>query len=231
MKDSERRKYEMFARVREFGAARAGEFAAGSLGSELFAGIGGVVEELNTHGGRQTSSASAAVQGTTGREGARTALREDLEAISRTARAMAFDTPGLEDRFRLPRSNRNDQTYLNTARAFLADAEPLKAEFIRHELPADFLEDLRSDIEDFEQAIAGQNLSAEARTASVSAIEAAVERGAVIVRQLDAVVRNKYRDDSATLAAWVLASHTERPPRTSRRQQPPQSPTTTTPQQ
>lgn len=221
MKDSERRKYEMLARVRDFGAARAGAFADGSLGKELFDGLDGVVGELDAHAGRQSSSASAAAEGTTSRASARAALREDLEAISRTARAMALDNPGLEDRFRLPRNNRNDQTLLSAARAFLSDAEPLKAEFIRHELPADFLDDLRADIEDFEQAITSQNRSAEARTAATSAIDAAIERGTNIVRQLDAVVRNKFRDDPATLAAWVMASHTERAPRAKKRQPPP----------
>jgi len=33
------------------------------------------------------------------------------------------------------------------------------------------------------------------------------------VRQLNAVVRNKYRDDAAKLAGWTSASHVEQPRR------------------
>jgi hypothetical protein len=38
-------------------------------------------------------------------------LREDLEAINRTARAMAVDVPGLDDKFRVPRNNPRSATY------------------------------------------------------------------------------------------------------------------------
>ncbi|HJR05797.1 MAG TPA: hypothetical protein VJ842_00770 [Pyrinomonadaceae bacterium] len=213
MKDSERRSFEMLLRVRDFGSTHTDAFAEGSRGRELFAVVNQIVGQLETHGAAQSSNLSAGAQGTRGRAGARAELREDLEAISRTARAMSFDTPGIAERFRLPRGNRNDQQLLNTARAFATDAATFRAEFIRHELPADFLEDLNADIDDFEEAITAQNHSKEARVAATEAIDTAVDRGADAVRQLDAVVRNKFRDDPATLAAWTSASHVERAPR------------------
>jgi len=37
----------------------------------------------------------------------RAALRDDLEAINRTARATADDVPGIDDKFRIPRIVRN----------------------------------------------------------------------------------------------------------------------------
>lgn len=167
----------------------------------------------------QTSSRGASSQGTMSKAAARSALREDMETISRTARAMAFDSPGLDERFRLPRGN-NDQSLVSAARAFLKDAEPLKAEFIRHELPAGFLDALRDGIEEFERASASQNNNRVARVAATSAIDAAIERGIVTVRQLDVVVRNKFRDDPSTLAAWTSASHTERTTRARKPAQP-----------
>lgn len=219
MKNTERRKYEMLSRVRDFGASRAASFPAGTRGGELFARLAAVVAELESHAEAQTSRRSAASQGATSKDAARAALRESLEAVSRTARAMAFESPGLDERFRLPRGN-NDQSLVSTARAFLTDAEPLKAEFVRHELPADFLDTLRVRIEEFERASASQNNNRDAHVAATSAIGAAVERGVVIVRQLDAVVRNKFGDDAATLAAWTSASHTERTPRARKTAQP-----------
>jgi hypothetical protein len=214
MRDVERRRFEMFVRVRDFGATLAASFAAGSRGSELFATLDGVVEELETQAAAQSSGASAGAQGTVSRAEAREELREDLEAISHTARAIPFDTPGLQERFRLPRGNRNDQQLLTTARAFASDAAPHKAEFIRHEMPANFLEDLDADIEAFESAITDQNRNRVARVSATEAIDAAITRGVEAVRQLDAIVRNKFRNDAATLAAWTSASHTERAPRT-----------------
>lgn len=222
MKDTERRRYEMLVRVRDFGTAHAAAFAAATRGGELFAALDAVVKELDGHAQAQTSGQSAASQGTTTRAVARAALRDDLEAISRTARAMAVETPGLEDRFRPPRGN-NDQTLISTARAFAADALPLKADFIKNELPADFLEDLNDDIKAFEQAITGQNLSADTHVAATQAIDEAVDRGLNTVRQLDAIVRNKFTNDPATLAAWLSASHVERAPKPKKAEPPPPS--------
>jgi hypothetical protein len=35
----------------------------------------------------------------------------------------------------------------------------------------------------------------------------------VIVRILDAIVKNKYANDPGKLAAWISASHVEKPPK------------------
>lgn len=210
MKDVERRHSETFERVRDFGVEHAASFPAGTLGAELFSTLSAHVAALQTHAAAQSSKAGAGAQGTTSCAAAREALREDLDAISHTARSMSVKTPGLEERFRLPRGNRNDQQLLATARAFATDAVPFKAEFIRHELPADFLDDLAADIAAFEASITEQNRSRDARVSATGSIDEAIGRGIAAVRQLDAIVRNKFRDDPATLAAWASASHTER---------------------
>lgn len=214
MKDIERRKYEMFLRVREFGATRAAEFPAGSLGRELLDRLDAVVTELDAHASAQTSRRGAAQEGTAGKAAARDELRRDLEAISRTARALALATPGLENKFRAPRSV-SDQALLSTARAFAADALPLKAEFTRRGLPEDFLEDLADDIEAFAQSITQTIQKREAQVAATAAIDSSIERGADAVSELDVIVRNKFAADPATLAAWLSASHTQRPLRRS----------------
>lgn len=45
---------------------------------------------------------------------------------------------------------------------------------------------------------------------ATAALDDAVERGVNKVRQIDVVVRNKFRDNPATLAEWESARHTER---------------------
>lgn len=229
MKDTDRRRLEMFVRVRDFGAAHAVDFPAASRGAELFSALGKAVSELQAHAVAQTSGYSAAVHGTSGRAAARNSLRKDLDAIRRTARAMSIEMPGIEERFRFPRRNFNDQTLVATARDFAAAALPLKAEFVRHEMPADFLEALQRDIAEFEEAVGRQNRSKESKVAATASIDAAVESGTNTVRGLDALVRNKFRDDLATLAAWTSASHVGRPAKQPDKADTPAGATTTPP--
>lgn len=214
MKDTERFRYEMFRRVREYVAGRAAEFPPTTLAGELLIRINTEINNLNAHMTAQDSGRSATRASSASKAAARDELRRDLEAISRTARVMALTMPGLEDKFRAPR-NVSDQGLIAMARAFAADALPLKTEFIRRGLPDDFLEDLAADIAEFEQAI---NLKIQKRGAQVSAtaaIDDALQRGMDIVRELDAIMRNKYASDPPSLAAWLSASHTERASRRS----------------
>lgn len=220
MKDSDTRRYEAFLRVREFGTAHAAQFPPNSFGAEKFTALGEVIKGLDKHATTQVSGRSTARQGVTGKAAARDELRRDLEAINRTARSMAFDTPGLEDKFRLQREPK-DQELLSAARAFAADAQPLSAEFTRRGLPANFLADLASDIESFEQAINRKTSGRAAHVAATAAIDDLIEDGMKHLRQLDTVVRNIFADDPATLAGWTSASHVERTPRTKQSLPPP----------
>jgi hypothetical protein len=212
MKDIEKRKYEMFLRVREFGAGRAAEFPPSTLAGELFNVINGVVGELEAHATAQASGKGAAQESTASKAAARDELRRDLEAITRTARVMALTAPGLESKFRTPRSF-SDQALLITARAFASDAQPLKTDFTRRGLPEDFLEDLAGDIEEFEQAVAQTMQRRGTHVAATAAIDAAIERGVNTARELDVIMRNKFAADPPALAAWLSASHTQRTPR------------------
>lgn len=212
MNDRENRKFQMFLRVQDFGSAHANDFAAASLGKQLFAKLSDIIAEIEGHSASEASGVGLARQGTTTRGQAIDALREDLEAINRTALTMAAEVPGIEDKFRLPR-NRGVQHLLSAARAFLIDATPLKDEFIKRELPANFLEDLQADIDALEAAISRQASGVGSHVAAGAAIDDAIDRGAETVRNLDAIVKNKYANNPAVLAEWTSASHTERNPR------------------
>ncbi|HJQ24417.1 MAG TPA: hypothetical protein VKA60_10920 [Blastocatellia bacterium] len=209
MDSSEMKIFEMFTRVRDFGAAHAADYPAESLGGRMFAEIGSVIEALNAQTAAQTSGLAAARETTGSKAVARNALRGELEMITRTARAMAIDTPGLDDKFRLPRSNA-DQALLNAARAYHADAEPLKTEFIAHAMPEDFLETLDELVGDFENQMTVGNRNAAAHIAASAAIDTEIERGMTVARRLDPIVRNKYHNNPGVLAAWMSARHIER---------------------
>lgn len=223
MNDNENRRHQMFVRVRDFGVAHADDFTQQSLGKQYFTDLGAVITDLDTHAGAEASGHGERRHGTETRAQARAALRESLDAISRTARAMPADVPDALERFRVPR-NTNDQHLLNAARAFMADADPLKAQFIAHELPARFLEDLQLDIDALEAAISVQGSGVGDHVAAGAAIDDTIDRGVDLVRKLGAIVRNKYVNNPAVLAEWTSASHTERAPRHVV-QPPPPSPT------
>jgi hypothetical protein len=212
MNDSQIRIYEMLTRVRDFGGAHAVSFPASSLGAQKFAAVGGVVDELEQHGTAQSSSSSAARTSTGAKKLARDNVRRKMAAISETARVMESTVPGIAASFRVPSTN-GDQALLSAARAFVVAATPLKNEFISREMPANFLEDLTGAINSYESAFNSKNLNTEIRVTATAAIDAVVERGRELVRELDAIVRNKFRSDAATMAAWESASHVERSPR------------------
>lgn len=212
MNDSENRRLQMFTRVSDFGTAHATDFAPTSLATQLFTSLKNVVARLGQEGASQSSGLGSARQGTTTRGEAREALRHDLEAINRTARAMNEEVSGLADKFRVP-ARGNDQLLIIAARAAAADAAPLSAQFIAHELSPNFLTHLNDDIAAMETAMSSQSGGVGNAVAARASIEAAVDEGVTITHRLDAIIRNKYADNPGTLAEWSSASHTERAPR------------------
>jgi hypothetical protein len=118
---------------------------------------------------------------------------------------------GLETDFPLP--DRNDHHLLASGRATAAKAVPLSAQFIAHELPADFLADLTAAVDALETAMAEQNNAVVGRQTAGAAIDDVIDRGLEIVRKLKDIVRIKYANDPVVLAEWTSASHVERAPR------------------
>lgn len=212
MKNSETRLLDTLVRVREFHNAEAAKFPAGTLAKELFDRLATQQDTLETHGADQASGSRGTQEGTTSKAAAREELLRDLQAISRAARSLAVTNPGMVDRFRMPGSV-SDQVLLSVARAFAADAVPFKAEFKKRGLPADFLEDLAADIEAFEQATIRQAQGAETRVTATAGLEENVDETLRTLRELNPIVVNILADDPTTLAAWISASHIERPAR------------------
>ena len=213
MEDKDLRRYEMILRVRDFGAAHGSSFPPASLGAELFAAVGAAAAEMGAQVASRSSATRSARQGTVSKATARAALRESLEMIRRTARSMSITMPGLETKFRIPRGL-TDQELLGTGQAFAADAAPLKNDFIRFALPADFLDDLNAHLSDFAAAMTSQHTGLGEQVEATAAFDDALESAMSAVRQLDAVARNTFHDDPARLAAWESARRVERAART-----------------
>ena len=203
------RRYETLKRVRDFGVTKGNDFPAKSFGKELFAKVTQAVSDLENHGANQAAGRGAAQSTTTSKTTVRESLRDILMAMNRTARVMAYETPGVDDKFRFPH-NSTDQALLNAARAFAVAATPLKASFIKREHPADFIDQLNALIVSFEDASAQRAAAIGTHVVAGVGIDETINQGMQMIRQLDNIVRNKYKGDALTLAAWDQASHVER---------------------
>ena len=81
MNDNENRRYQMFVRVAQFGSSHGADFAANSIGKQLFTNLSNIITELDGHGALEFSGVGAARQGTVTRRQARSALRDELEDV------------------------------------------------------------------------------------------------------------------------------------------------------
>ena len=194
----EMRRYAMLARVRDFGQAHRDLFPESSVGGQAFATVAAAVAELSEQAVAKMSSMREGIRAKTE---ARNGLIVRLEAIARTARAIAADRPGFDDSFRLPRQH-SDEALVTIARVFIQDAEATKDQFVAHGLSDTFLAELQKLLEKFEQAARDREAGRSVRIAAHAGIERALLAGGAAVRKLDVIVANQLQDDSTALAVW-----------------------------
>jgi hypothetical protein len=206
-----RRRFDMLVRVSAFGARRARAFPEQTLGGQTFALVDRIVAELREHAAAQMSRGRHACAMTIVKATARQTLRESLQAIHCTARAMAIDAPGLDRRYRLPRST-GDRALLKAGRVCVRHARESAAAgaFVAHGWPATFAEDLAAVVEHFERTIHDRAAAMLERITARARVQANLRAGLVAVRRLDGIVPNVLRGNPAALAAWQRARHVGR---------------------
>lgn len=230
MDDKQRRRFARGAQVRDFTASVKDSFPKNSKGAASITRINELVEQIGALDASHETNRRTSKAGTSGKASARDALRTAISAYGRTARAIGLDDPEVRGKFRLPDNNLNNQTLVSTARAFLAAATPLKAQFIAYGMNEDFLENLEAKIDNFESHAEQQNTGKSARVADRAAISAALDELDAEVARFDAIMRNKFASDPATLAAWETARHTERDPQKRKNGAKPSAPPAAPPQ-
>jgi hypothetical protein len=216
MNDQQRRNQERFVRVRDYVESLTEQFPSGSRGALALNGIKSAIAEAEELDAERVSYDSTARQGTIQRRETRVALRSQITVINETARAIGIDHPEVRDKFRTSTSRLNDQDLLGLARSIIAEATPFKPLFLEYDMPADFLEALAAAIGRFEDAVNRQNTGAGGRSQARTGVDSAHRRAEDELDKLNAAMRNRYRDDPATLAAWDNARSKEAQPRTRR---------------
>jgi hypothetical protein len=216
MNDNQRRRYERGSRVDAFMTSNAADFPAGGKGVDAVARLRTELARLSELDVAKASSASTRQHSSAGRRDLRESLREQVAAVCDTADVIGLDHTEVRGLFPRARPDNSDQTLIAVARSFAETATPLKALFVEYEMQPDFIERLKTDADGLEEQIGRQTESVGARVNTNASIEETLDRVDELVERLEVIVRNKYREDAARLAAWESARHLERAPRTKR---------------
>jgi hypothetical protein len=199
-----------FKTASAYGTKYAADFPAASIGGQQFALITAAVPIASTLAQAQVSGGSQLKAGVKSKAAAYKLLHDDLLAISDAAHSLVLlGTAGLDGKFHLPRSG-GFQTMLTTARAFKTDAAPFSAAMIGLGLDPAFLTTLDMHIAALETAISAKGAGQSAQGGATGGIDDTTHKAAVALHVVDTVVRNKYKNDPAKLAEWVIASHVEK---------------------
>ena len=139
----------------------------------------------------------------------RASLRSDLEAIKRTAHAVAINQPEFDDKkFRLP--SNGDQRLLTAARSAAQDAAPVAAAFVAHAMSPNFVDALKTRIQAFERTLSDYAAAKRSVDDLKEQIRRTMQGTLGGSKRLDAAVRNTLGDDETALAAWDRACELRR---------------------
>jgi len=218
MNAREQARFDMLKRVADFGENNADDFKPAppatqpTKAQKLFGVVDDAIAGLADSAAGQQSGAGDYHGGTTSKSVQRDGLLAELRGINRSAAAIAAaqSKPEIMDSFRMPHGN-NDTVLAAKARAFADAAEPLKAAFIELEHPANFIEALRQRVTDFENADSAQSTGQQDQASATAGIGPKIDAGLTAVKQLDAIMNNKYASNAEKLAAWLTASNVVRP--------------------
>lgn len=206
MNDSDRRRYEMLVRVKQFGIDNAADFTG--IATTKFAEIGSNVDQTEAKSAAQQAGFGETAQQFEVKDTARENLRDEMSAIARTARSMEYSFDGISEQFRFQR-NLSDEIMLARARAFATAAVARQADFIAYGLSATF----NAAANAFEATFASAASATAEQVAATAETAAFIREGMIAKRVLDGIVRNRYADDPGKLAAWLSASHVEKAPK------------------
>jgi len=222
MKDSQVRQLDRGERVREFASAHNADFPAASRGAVVIAALESAITQIEKQAAAQDAANLDRQEATEQKQAAIKTLLAQMRAINSTARSIDKLFPGIADQFKMVRGN-NDQATLNRARAFITEATPIQDRFTDRGLPATFLTDLQTAIDAVEEADNHQSAALAAQTAATAGVAAALKELRAAVHEFEAIARNTYRNDPATLAALKSASRVEAAPKKSKKAAPPSS--------
>lgn len=201
MTRQQRFKYEMFIRVRDFGAGHAALFPDGSKGREAFARVAAA---LTTIDDRQKDHMLGLAEARRVKKATRDAVYTCMKTIATAARRVTKGEPS-ELKFVLPRKRRVSAE-LSAARLFLESAAARKQDFERFALPPNFLPEFQARVDELQQASELRISSRTVRSRAQAGTSEALAEGLDACRDLDVIVAlTTSNSDPSTFAAWQTA--------------------------
>lgn len=185
------------------------DFTANAYATAKITALHARVEEVGDEREEQISSGGGVRQNYDIAGDANDELTDAMRDVADIAVTMGDEIDGIEEKFRLTRTG-GKRARIARARAFADDAEPHEEIFKGRGLRADFIANLRAKADALENALAGAVSETGKRVGATGKITLAVSESNKIIKNLDPIVRMRYRDDAAKLAAWIFASKVQR---------------------
>jgi hypothetical protein len=203
MQSNIRRKLDMAGRVRDF--CRTHTDAANS-------GYTAAVTRLEERLARAEALARQEVAGRQAVAGAvanklllRLEIHETIALLAGIAEPAAREEPELTKGIVRPDVNGSHQSFLTRSRVGAATGSTHKDLLIRYGMPETFLEELGAALDRFEQALNQKHNGRAAHVGARAELEAVTAEVMLIVRQLDALNRFRFRSNAESLAGWKSA--------------------------
>ncbi len=208
MNDRDRREYEMFLNVLLFLNKYNADFKDIAVVEAAKAVLEGETQKIGDLGADKVETTSGAKDATIHKGDLRDALEDAMQDIATMWRPMAKNHDNAHNKFRMPHGS--DQLMIDTAGSFIADAEPLEADFIARGMPAGFIADLTGKRDAFE-AVVNESEAAKLDRIGVNAgFRDPIKKCRAAVEDVDPIVKMVFRSNAAVRAEWLSASHVER---------------------
>lgn len=187
--------YKMLTRVADFAANNVGLFPKSSPGLEIQMALASTVSELGELSSARISAETALRSGRKDRAITRDALKGLLAQANRTARALNSEA------FRSA-NKPTDHALITSGRAFAADIEPMKKDFLVYGLSP---EDVAVAVRALERAIRECSAGKAKRAAAIREFDEKLEVAMGYMRRFEALVENFLANNSAVMAEWTVA--------------------------
>ena len=211
MNDMRKRHSERNARCIAFGDERPQDFTEETARGKSLAKLRALQKRIETLDAECATHDRTKLQGTSSKQEEREALQKMLTAISKTGSLIGLDYAEVKGAFQRPKANSNDQTLLSTARSVAAAVTAHKSKFVEYDMAPDFDEQFKARVASFAQAMQLKESGASAKASTNASLDEAFRSADKELERLDTLIRNRYGDDPATMAAWERARRLERP--------------------
>lgn len=208
MNDRERRVYEMVLRVLAFLLANAADFAHIPLVGQTVTIFQTEKETLGALGADKATKTAGAKDKTIFRGDAREALRDAMEFIGAMWRPMAKNHGGATNKFYFTYGS--DQLLIDDAGRFIAEATPLRPDFMARGMDGNFIVDLIAKRDAFIDSIEQASSAKGARIGTNAGFAEPLRRCREGVEDIDPIVKMVYRDNASKLAEWLAASRIDK---------------------